>query len=288
MNDFSLKIIIFTIVAPLMLSCHSANEEQQNIVAEWTGREISFPEDMKFQIESTKIKYDVSNADYKIVTYVDSTNCIPCKMKLQLWDDVINEFKSIPDVNINFAMVVNTTHRKDIEDKLTQYHFLNPVCIDTAGSFDKVNHFPTERIYHTFLLDVNDKIVAIGNPVINPKIKALYKHIILNDFGIDSIYSNTLCKNSVLNLGLVKANDTISFDFQLCNSEQQTYTIKRIVPSCDCVSASIDNECISNGTSVVTATYATGQDIGAFSRYIDIYLNEKETPERLTIFGITK
>jgi hypothetical protein len=87
----------------------------------------------------------------------------------------------------------------------------------------------------------------------------------------------------VLNLGLVKANDTISFDFQLCNSEQQTYTIKRIVPSCDCVSASIDNECISNESSVVTATYATGPDIGAFSRYIDIYLNEKETPERLTI-----
>lgn len=43
---------------------------------------------------------------------------------------------------------------------------------------NKLNHFPTDMAFHTFLLDKENKVVAIGNPIHNSKVKELYLKII--------------------------------------------------------------------------------------------------------------
>lgn len=50
--------------------------------------------------------------------------------------------------------------------------------MDKQDSIAKLNRFPLESNLHTFLLDKNNRVIAVGNPVYNPKIKKLYFNII--------------------------------------------------------------------------------------------------------------
>ena len=40
------------------------------------------------------------------------------------------------------------------------------------------NHFPTEIQLQTFLLDRENKVILMGNPIYNPEIKQLYLKVI--------------------------------------------------------------------------------------------------------------
>jgi hypothetical protein len=283
------KIITLSVLLPLTIaSCTSNQEEQRGIVSEWMGKEILFPSDMQFQIQTNYINYNFSHADYKIVTYIDSTSCIPCQMKLEPWKNLVAEFKSIPDIDFNFVMILQGTDAKSIENNLTEYNFLNPICIDRNKSFINANKLPKSKKYDTFLLDADNKVIAIGNPIASPKIKELYKKIILKDLELDSLNRNVLCTNAVRNLGLINNTDTVSLSFDLYNHGEKPYTVQDIVPSCDCVSASIENDIIPHGKSSVRVKFAPGAKSGSFCLHVNIFLTEKETPECITIFGITK
>jgi hypothetical protein len=273
--------------AMLSTSCHS-NNEQQSVVAEWTGREIIFPDELVYQIQNDTISYELADAEYTIVTYIDSVNCVPCQMKLPLWDRVIKEFKAIPDIDVNFVMIFGGSQSKEVLDNIKQDHFLYPICIDKANTFDVENNLPKAANYRTFLLDSRHKVIAIGNPMSNPKVKAMYKHVITSDLALDSLSENSLCIYSVRNLGITHPNDTISIAFELCNNDKTVYTVQDVVPSCDCINAHMNSDTIPIGCSAVSLTYITGEQVGPFCRYVNIFISEKATPETLTIFGFNK
>ena len=50
--------------------------------------------------------------------------------------------------------------------------------MDICNQLDKLNTFPKDSRYQTFLLDKYNKVVCIGNPTENPQIWSLYKQII--------------------------------------------------------------------------------------------------------------
>lgn len=57
-------------------------------------------------------------------------------------------------------------------------HFNWPVIYDKEGSLDSLNHFPANPAFRTFLLDGNNKVVAIGDPVKNKAVNELYNRIL--------------------------------------------------------------------------------------------------------------
>ena len=111
-----------------MISCSGSNKEQQDIVAEWVGKEIVIPEGLGFQVGNIPVDCDFDAADFKIVTYVDSTGCTNCRMKLKDWEKVINSFKSSPDVDVNFLMIVGSDKREEIERLVNDNNFHQPVA----------------------------------------------------------------------------------------------------------------------------------------------------------------
>jgi hypothetical protein len=282
------KYKLLLLLPLIFISCISKHEEQQDIVAEWMGKEILFPSDMQFQILTDTIKFDISDADYKVITFIDSADCVPCKMKLQLWNDLINEFKAIPDVDINFAMVLHGSDHNEIEKSLNDNKYLNPICINANNSFSRANNLSEIKKYSTFLLDCDNKVIAIGNPVTNPKIKKLYKQIILESLGIRDYTQNILCTNAAKNIGIVNSCDTVRLSFEIYNPDYSPYTVQGIVPSCDCVSASIEGSIIPPGKSIVKVKFKPGNNSGPFCHYVDIFFTEKQDPERIVIYGYFK
>ena len=52
--------------------------------------------------------------------------------------------------------------------------FYLPVCIDFDGELNKLNDFPPFPQFHTLLLDKDNKVLVIGNPVHSTEIRSLY------------------------------------------------------------------------------------------------------------------
>ncbi|MBD5324171.1 MAG: hypothetical protein HDS02_04950 [Bacteroides sp.] len=58
----------------LFFNC-SRNKEQLSVIADVTQKQIIFPEAITYQIGDKMIDFNPSEADYKIIVYIDSTGC---------------------------------------------------------------------------------------------------------------------------------------------------------------------------------------------------------------------
>lgn len=263
-----------------------SDRNEANIVAEWFGKEISIPEQLKFQILDDEIDINVWTTDYKIVNYVDSNGCTSCRMKLPLWKEVIDELHSLPDISLGCLTIVNTSDLNEIKSLLKRDVYLHPVAVDSNNIFAQLNELPSSLEYNTFLLDADNKVLAIGNPVLNPKIKELYKRIIL-DGEEDLIYRfNGLYARS---FGLVRRHSTSTINHYIVNNDSITLHIQAIVPSCDCVNTTTQSEIVlPYAETEINLTFSTDSSAGEYCRYVDVFYKEKDNPDRFTIYGIVK
>ncbi|MDE6240555.1 MAG: DUF1573 domain-containing protein [Muribaculaceae bacterium] len=288
MNHHPIILTLLVSAATLFISsCNDKRAAHTNIIAEWVGREIVMPDDLVYQIQGDTIDLDLSRPDFKIVSYIDSTGCTSCRMKLTMWSELINEIKSLPDVDVEVIMIINTDTPKEITYLLQRDNYLNPVAIDRNNLFDRLNELPPRLEHHTFLLDAENKVVAIGNPVLNPKIKDLYLQYITE--GDELPYTNDMCKEPVQPVGVINKGDIVQKLFYINNYDTVNYTLQAIIPSCDCVSASADrtNLDIENKIKVVIK-FIGDSTPGYFNRHVNIFFNEKELPERLIVYGYNK
>ena len=263
---------LIPLLLPLIISCSGSNKEQRDIVAEWAGKEIVIPGELGFQVGNIPVDYDFDAADFKIVTYVDSAGCTNCRMKLKDWDKVIDGFKSSPDVDVSFLMIVDSDKREEIERLVKDNDFHHPVSIDSAGLFRKANPLPSKPEHQTFLLDADNKVIALGNPVYNPKIRELYAQLIFDSQ--DHKFpdeTSSLCKNAVRSLGVVNRGDTITRLFRLNNNTDSDLTLQEVTPSCHCVSAKADWDVLKSGEYAdVEIIYVADTIPQQFHRYADV------------------
>lgn len=269
-----------------LTSCHVSNRNEANIVAEWVGKEINIPEQMKFQIIDEEIDIDMLAYDYKIVNYVDSNGCTSCRMKLPLWKEVIDELHSLPDISLGCLTIINTSDKNEIESLLKRDVYLHPIAVDSNNIFAQLNELPKRLEYNTFLLDADNKVLAIGNPVLNPKIKELYKRIILN--GEDELLSrfNGLYACS---FGLARRNSSSTVNYTIVNNDSITLHIQTLIPSCDCVNATAYSDIVLPSSEIeICLTFSTDASTGEYYRYVDVFYEEKDNPDRLIVYGLVK
>lgn len=117
-----------------------------------------------------------------MVAYVDSAECTPCALsKLRFWNPLIKEARD-KKINIDYVFIL-APKIKDMEDvnlELANTDLQSSIYLDTAYVFMKHNPvIPKEKKYHTFLLDKENKIIFVGSPTENEKIKKIYKQKVL-------------------------------------------------------------------------------------------------------------
>lgn len=68
----------------MLASCQESKEKAVlRLVNEWNGKEIKFPAHSVFTIQGKDtVNFDFGNADYKVITYIDSVGCTSCKLQL--------------------------------------------------------------------------------------------------------------------------------------------------------------------------------------------------------------
>ncbi len=122
---------------------------------------------------------DYFRSKYKVVIYTDSTSCSSCALnKLYLWEDLI-EWSDKSGDSVKYYFVFNPPMNDNIRIALRNSMLDYPMLLDSLGEFERLNpHLPKNKAMHTFLLDENNNVVLVGNPLLNPKIEKMFKEII--------------------------------------------------------------------------------------------------------------
>ena len=239
------------------------------------------------------LDYSLPRVDYTIVSYVDSVGCMSCKLQLLKWKSFISELDSISQENVP---VIFFFHPKNIEELIYRLKFDKynlPVCVDVDNRFNKLNNFPADMTFQTFLLDKNNKVVAIGNPIHNLKVRELYLKIIqggevkYNDE--DSVVQTIVDVDEVsISMG--------NFDWQ--KEQQATFTIRNIGDkllaiegvdtSCGCISVEYSKEPVRPGMDLKIFVIYKADYPEHFSKTVTVYCNSESSPIILKISGDAK
>ena len=124
------------------------------------------------------VDFSLADADYKVVTYIDSVGCTSCKLQLPRWKLFMQEVDSTLNRLVPFVFYFHPKDMKELRYITRRDAFIYPVCFDEKDDFNRLNHFPDEMTFQTFLLDKDNRVAAIGNPVHNPKVKELYLKVL--------------------------------------------------------------------------------------------------------------
>ncbi len=156
---------IFLLLSFLTGCKESEKEKIARLVKEWDGKEISFPPHSVFTIQGKDtIDFSFADAEYKIVTYVDSVGCTSCKLQLPRWKEFMHEVDSLVQGKVPFVFYFHPKDVKELRYITRRDAFTYPVCIDEKDDFNALNRFPGEMTFQSFLLNRENKVIAIGQP----------------------------------------------------------------------------------------------------------------------------
>lgn len=278
----------------VLFSCtDSKKKEVTALLQEWEGKRIVFPSNPIFTIQGEDtVEYCIQDT-YKILTYIDSTGCTSCKLRFAEWRKFIGTVDSIQPRTVQFLFFLCPKAGTEIYQTLRVDRFKFPICIDEEDSLNRLNHFPSETAFQTFLLDKSNKVLAIGNPVHNPKVKELYLKIIKGEaMGQENTNKQTTTKVSIdrtsVSLGGFDWQEEQKATFILKNTGDKLLVIQDIVTSCGCTTVSYSKEPVQPGKGTTLEVAYKAELPEHFAKTITVYCNAEHSPLTLKISGDAK
>ena len=196
---------------------------------------------------------------------------------------------TITQKTVPLIFIFQTQRKNDLIHFLKRVEFEYPVCIDTNSSFEHLNHFPKDERFQTFLLDKEHRVIAIGNPIYNPRIKELYLKIIKGET-ITNNYSTALTtttsiNHTTINLGEFDWRQEQTGTFILSNTGSRPLVIEMINTSCGCTTVEYEKEPVRPGESTALQVTYKAEQPEHFNKTITVYCNAEESPIKLKVSG---
>lgn len=163
-----------------LYSCRNTPKlDQEEVVEKWVGRKIIIP-DVPCYSYDKRVSDSIFNykAHHKILYYVDNEGCLNCNLRLGEWHDYISYIDSISSHQVSFLIYISPNKTNEAIRILKFNRFSFPVFIDETDRINIINKFPIENRFHTFLLDSNNVVLAIDNPIYSKSIASIYESII--------------------------------------------------------------------------------------------------------------
>ena len=274
-----------------LISCGNQKKEDIEILLQsWNEREVLFPEGMIFTVKGKDTVDFLLSGKYKILTYVDSIGCISCKLQLGRWKTLIKEINGDGSESVKFLFFFSPEKRRDFLGTLKSEDFVYPICLDDENKLNKLNHFPSNMMFQTFLLDQNNKVVAIGNPIHNPKVKDLYLKIIQGEkIGRKDISKKIQTEVSIdktsFSFGKFDWKEEQKTTFTLKNVGNKPLFIQEVTTSCGCTTVTYSKEPVRPGKETIFEVGYKAEEPGYFNKTITVYCNAKISPLTLKISG---
>lgn len=170
---------IFTSISICMLfflisACNYRQKHIERTVNDLYAQKIVVPySDMEtIVVDSSKLK---KSSSFRILAYVDSTECTSCYAShFSEWEYILKECRKYEPA-ISFITIIEAKElANEIKREYLKSNFSKSIFIDRTGVFRKKNPtFPDANIMHVLLLDKDNKVVLVGNPLNNKRIEEL-------------------------------------------------------------------------------------------------------------------
>src|SRR5690554_324480 len=270
-----ISILIITLLSVLS-ACQDKNKQEiTQIIKEWQGKEIVFPENPIFtQFGNDTITYQIPESEYKIVLYVDSVGCTSCILQLHKWKELIEEVDSLSGGTVPVLFFFHPKDTREIAYLLKRDDITIPVCIDEKDHFNSINNFPTNQSFQCFLLDKDSKVVFIGNPVHNTRIKEMYLSEIASGVEIATPLSeNTTVRleQTDFDLGTMKQGEAAIVKTKIHNTGDAPFKIHKLEASCECTTVEYSQGAVSPNKALELEITQIAEDMGEFFRVVYIY-----------------
>ena len=291
MKTYSYTLALLMLI--LLPSCKQTQSEKlKKLLREWTGKEIVFPNNPSFTIYGEQeADFKIPTDGYKVVHYLDSIGCISCKLNLEKWKEYIAYMDSATNGTVPCVFFFHAKEKREVKISLKEDNFDYPVCMDTANEFYQLNRFPMYPILQTFLLDKDNRIVAMGDPVTNPKIKELYLNLINGKQSkqeLEATQTTAEISTSTIRFGSFHWEEKQDTVVTLRNTGKKLLVIHDIVTSCGCTVADYDKRPVMPGKSVDVKISFKADHPEHFNKTVGIYCNTTESPFVVKVMGQAK
>ncbi|WP_449188455.1 DUF1573 domain-containing protein [Tannerella forsythia] len=289
------KHFIFLLFILILSSCRENNQKKEitEIIKSWQGKEIIFPEGLIFtKYGKDTIEYNIPVSDYKIIMYVDSVGCTECKLLLNRWKKFIHEVNLMTDDTVPILFFFYPKDLREISFILQQDSIDIPVCIDKENKINQINHFPHQQDFQCFLLDKQNRVIYIGNPIRNEQIKKMYLSTISNGKYNPSVQPSGITRieadKTEFDLGSLKEGDSRKICVTIRNIGKLPLIIHDARTSCGCVQIDYIKRPVASGnTTEINLTYHADKK-GPIHKTVSIYGNMDTSPLTINLKGEVK
>ena len=287
-----MKYIVWIMCLWLLASCSESREEAMlRLVNEWKDKSVIIPVRSVFTVQGKDVvDFNYRDAEYKILVYTDSVGCTSCKLQLPKWKRMIAEVDSLTGGRVPFLFYFHPKDPKELRFYLRRNNFTYPVCFEEDDYINRLNRFPSDMTFQTLLLNKENKVVAIGSPMLNPKIKDLYLEIITGKkrVGADKSVTTVSMDQSEKNFGNIPLNEKREHIFMLVNTGNKPLVIYDVVTSCGCTKAEYGKEPVRPDETLELKVIYNAEDKGRFRKNLTVYCNAEDSPLKLTVVGVVE
>ena len=171
------KNVWFTFLFLCILACSNRENHIRTEYMRFITNPIVIPHSTQSSLFHSK---NNGSTEYRLVFYIDSIGCTDC------WINSLaeNEFQArqdslFKDIQLLYIINVDSLREQQVLNLLYRYRIEGNIIIDTQKSLIHNNpHFPTNPLFHTFLLNSTDSVVLVGNPFVNERIKGLLSALV--------------------------------------------------------------------------------------------------------------
>lgn len=174
------KFIFFVFIVLNMSGCKK-KDYYADTLKTWIGREIPIDRLTFCRYDSDSVETDYSKCSYKVFSVSQDSECTECQLRLNEWKDYMLHIDSLSSGKVGFVFYYTMSNSVDVKYFLQKSQFDYPVCIDTTGILSRMGRLPDDIRIQTFVLDKQNKVVAIGNPLLSNKIRKLYDNLFKNN-----------------------------------------------------------------------------------------------------------
>lgn len=157
--------------------CNVKREDLKEILY-WNNKTIHFDAGLELKVEGRDTLIPgYPDKEYKILVYAGPRGCSSCQLNLYAWQHLIDSLQNTYP-NLDVVFVANVPDFRELETLAKMNKFRLPIFYDRKGTFTERNKFPVEKTVQVLLLDKNNKVVLIGNPIKQGKVLVAYRKII--------------------------------------------------------------------------------------------------------------
>ena len=179
----------FIIGCCIFNSCDSQKKDVQGLIEKMRSSAITLPYDRMscWTNDSVPAKSQWNTAKLKLVHYIDSATCSSCFLQKMTTNKLLLRMEALPShefCNVFIISPGNDKAKKRLEIDFREKRIPQTIFVDSANVFMELNpNIPSESMYHTFLLDENNKVILVGNPMANQQVEEMILYVVEEKLG---------------------------------------------------------------------------------------------------------